>query len=82
MPNSVTSTARLREAQAHIAWIESHPAFSGWLKDTLRSAVARNPVEVINDLEILSHLLRGWAGASIELQRSTSDPLPLPKSEP
>ncbi len=82
MPNIVTLTARLREAQARISWIESNPAFSGWLKDTLRSAVVRDPVEVINDLEILGHLLRGWASASIELQRSTSDPLPLPKSEP
>jgi len=44
--------------------------------------VARNPVEVINDFEILGRLLRGWANASIELQRSTSDPLPVPKSEP
>jgi hypothetical protein len=82
MPNTVTSAARLREAQARISWIESHPAFSGWLKDTLRSAVARNPVDVINDLEILHHVLRGWASASIELQRSSSDPLPLPSSEP
>jgi hypothetical protein len=81
MPNTVTPTARLREAQARITWIESHPAFSGWLKDALRSAVARNPVEVINDLEILGHLLRGWASASIELQRGISDPLPFPKSE-
>jgi hypothetical protein len=47
----------------------------------LRSAVARNPVEVINDLEILGHVLRGWANASIELQRSTSNPPPLPKSQ-
>ncbi len=80
MPNAMTSTARLRETEARIAWIEAHPAFSTWLKDTLRSAVARSPVEVINDLEILSHLLRGWAGAAIELQHSASDPL-LSKTE-
>jgi hypothetical protein len=68
MPNAVTSTARLREAEERIAWIEAHPAFSSWLKETLRAAVGRDPVAVINDLEILGHLLRGWASASIDMQ--------------
>jgi len=74
MPNSVTSTARLREAERRIAWIETHPAFSGWLKETLRSAIVRDPVEVMNDLEILGQLLRGWASASIDMQRLLSYP--------
>lgn len=72
MPNAVTSTARLREAEERIAWIDAHPAFSGWLKETLRAAVGRDPVAVMNDLEILGHLLRGWASASIDMQRPVS----------
>ena len=74
MSNAVTSTARLREVEKRIDWIESHPAFSVWLKETLRSAVRRDPVEVMNDLEILGHLLRGWASASIDMQRRHSCP--------
>jgi hypothetical protein len=68
MRNAVTSTARLREAEERIAWIDAHPAFSSWLKETLRNAVGRDPVAVLNDLEILGHLLRGWASASIDMQ--------------
>ena len=74
MPNAVTSTARLREAEQRIASIDANPAFSGWLKETLRSAVRRDPVEVLNDLEILGHLLRSWANASIDMQRLFSCP--------
>jgi hypothetical protein len=69
MPEGATSIARLREAERRIARVESHPAFSDWLKDTLRTAVGRDLVDVLNDLEILGHLLRAWAGASIDLQR-------------
>lgn len=73
MPNAVTSTAKLREAQERIAWIEAHPAFSVWLKETLRTALRRDPVAVMNDLEILGHLLRGWANASIDANRPVAN---------
>jgi hypothetical protein len=80
MPNAWITTARLRETEARIAYIEAHPAFSSWLKDALRSAMTRSPVDVINDLEILSHVLRNWASASIDLQRVNADSSPA-KSE-
>jgi hypothetical protein len=70
--NAIARAARLREAQERIAWIEAHPAFSSWLKEALRGACDRDPVEVLNDLEILGHLLRGWASAVIEEQREAS----------
>ena len=38
-------------------------ALSSWLKDTLRSALARDPVELANDLELLGLLLRPWCEA-------------------
>lgn len=41
-----------------IAWILAHPGTSAWLKDALRAARARDPVEVLNELEILTLLLR------------------------
>ena len=41
-----------------IAWILAHPGTSDWLKDALRAARERDPVEVLNELEILNLLLR------------------------
>jgi hypothetical protein len=38
-------------------------ALSPWLKDALRSALEREPVELANDLELLSLLLRPWCEA-------------------
>ncbi|HMM57857.1 MAG TPA: hypothetical protein PKD77_09765 [Rudaea sp.] len=61
-----TCEARVRLAEENIAWILDHPAFSGWLKDTLGSAIARDPERVANDLEILTHVLRGWTSARID----------------
>lgn len=58
--------ARVRLAEEHIGWILDHPAFSQWLKHALRSAIACDPERVANDLEILTHLLRGWTAARID----------------
>ena len=41
-----------------IAWVLAHPGTSAWLKDALRAARERDPVEVLNELEILNLLLR------------------------
>lgn len=41
-----------------IAWILAHPGTSAWLKDALRAARERDPVEVLNELGILTLLLR------------------------
>ena len=46
----------------HALW---HPALSPWLKDTLRSALEREPLALANDLELLAHLLRPWTEAHI-----------------
>jgi hypothetical protein len=71
--DAIDRAARLRQAQQRIAWIEAHPAFSGWLKEALRTARNRDPVDVMNDLEILTHLLRGWASATIDEQGGSSE---------
>lgn len=52
-----------------IAWILAHPGTSPWLKDALRAARARDPVEVLNELEILNLLLRTECEARIRLFR-------------
>lgn len=48
----------LKTNDQRIAWILAHPATSAWLKDALRAARERDPVEVLNELEILNLLLR------------------------
>jgi hypothetical protein len=58
--------ASVRHAEQSVAWILAHPAFSNWLKETLRSAITCDPLQVANDLELLSHLLRSWSLARID----------------
>ena len=48
----------LKTNDQRIAWILAHPRTSAWLKDALRGARERDPVEVLNELEILNLLLR------------------------
>lgn len=48
----------LDTAQSRIEFVLNHPGMSAWLKDTVRTALDRDPVEVLNDLEILNQLLR------------------------
>ncbi len=50
-----------------IAWVLAHPGTSAWLKDALRAARERDPVEVLNELEILNLLLRNDCDARIRL---------------
>lgn len=52
-----------------IAWILAHPRTSPWLKDALRAARARDPVELLNELEILTLLLRADCEARMPLFR-------------
>ena len=57
-----------------IAWILAHPRMSSWLKDTLRGARTRDPIEVLNELEILVLLLRSDCEARIERDLPCQDP--------
>ncbi|MGV9009966.1 hypothetical protein [Brevundimonas sp.] len=41
-----------------IAFVLNHPGMSDWLKRTLAAALDCPPTEVMNDLEILSRLIR------------------------
>jgi hypothetical protein len=48
----------LQTNDERIAWVLSDPRMSSWLKDALTSSRERDPVEVLNELEILNLLLR------------------------
>lgn len=58
--------ASVRLAEQNIFWILERPSFSQWLKDALRGGMTCEPERLANDLEILTHVLRGWASACIE----------------
>jgi acyl-CoA hydrolase len=68
---ALSADLRLAEASVHhaeqnVAWILAHPAFSDWLKETLRSALTYDPLQVANDLELLNHVVRAWSLARID----------------
>lgn len=56
---------QMHEANARIDWVLAHPGTSDWLKQSLRQARGRDPVEILNDLELLGYLLRYQAEAQI-----------------
>lgn len=66
-------TDNLKEAEGRIAFILEHPDASGWLKDALRAAIRRDPVELGNDLELLYLLLRYWTRAMTDVLMESLD---------
>ena len=55
-------------AEQGITWVLSHPGMSDWLKDALRAARDRDrePIRVLNDVEILYLLLGHRSRALID----------------
>ena len=66
----------LAAADARIAWVLAHPHMSDWLKQALRSADARDPTGLQNDVEMLRHLLVPRARARIAMTESAAPDLP------
>ncbi|MDG5746601.1 hypothetical protein P8Q88_00255 [Qipengyuania sp. XHP0207] len=64
--------ASLQAAEDRIDWVLAHPGMSDWLKQSLRSARERDPVEVLNDLELLQNLL--GPRSKIHIQREIGKP--------
>jgi hypothetical protein len=55
----------LREAERRIEWVLAHPGMSVWLKDALRTALDRDPIDILNELEMLRVLLTPRTDAMI-----------------
>jgi hypothetical protein len=53
-----------------IAEVLSDPTASGWLKDALRSALLRDPVDAANDAEFLALLLARRCDQILEKDKS------------
>lgn len=71
METERTLEAYLKETEDRIDWVLSHPGMSDWLKQALRGGRERNPVDLLNDLEMLDHLLKRRAEAQINQSFST-----------
>lgn len=56
-----------------IAWILAHRGTSAWLKNAIRAARERDPVELLNELEILTLLLRTECEARMRLIRLAAE---------
>lgn len=52
---SITGQSTIEE---QISFVLNHPGMSAWLKSALSAALHRDPISVLNDLEILNLLLR------------------------
>ncbi|MBP1474155.1 hypothetical protein J7I44_07580 [Frateuria sp. MAH-13] len=66
MSGRLTPQERLAQADKRIDWLLAQPGTSEWLKACLRSARAHEPVQLLNDLELLGLLLRERAGALVD----------------
>ena len=44
--------------EAQISFVLDHPGMTSWLKGALRGALSVDPLQVLNDLEILNQILR------------------------
>lgn len=66
MADSHSLVEPLLETEKQIAWVLAHPGMSDWLKNALRTGVDRDSEHLLNDLEILSLLLRAKAQAAID----------------
>ena len=66
METSSMPTEILAMVEGRITWVLDHPGMSRWLKDALRSARGREPLDVLDDLEILNSALCPRAEAELE----------------
>ena len=66
METNQSPALSLQAAEQRITWVLSHPGMSDWLKDALRAARDREPIEVLNDVEILYLLLGQRSRALID----------------
>lgn len=67
MKTAKTPAEQLLLAEERIDWVLSHPDMSIWLKNALRMARGRDPIDVLNGFELLQTLLQARSQALIDL---------------
>jgi len=73
MSMSEPSGDELHEAERRIEWVLTHPGMSGWLKDALRTALDRDPIDILNELEMLRVLLTPRTDAMVRRRLGMRD---------
>jgi hypothetical protein len=61
-----------------IGWVLSCSKISPWLKNALTTARGRDPVDILNDLDILDYLLRTRSNARIRTALEGCTQITLP----
>jgi len=69
-PGITTQSAMERQ----ISFVLAHPGMSSWLKTALSDALHRDPISVLNDLEILNLILRNRSEMLIAEKENSLDP--------
>lgn len=72
MPSDKNAAELLKASEMWIDWVLSSPNASEWVRNAVRTAMHRDPVQVLNELEMLNILLRSRCESLIELSVSTS----------
>lgn len=57
---------RLKIADERIQWVLEHPGMSQWIKNALHTSYECNPVDLLNDIEMLNTILRQRAEALVD----------------
>lgn len=70
---------RIAAAERLIQEVIADRAASYWLRDAAKAAIARDPVDAVNDANFLLGLLQPWAAAIVdaEMARAAEPALPF-----
>ena len=70
---------RIAAAERRIQEVIGDRAASYWLRDAAKAAIARDPVDAVNDADFLLGLLQPWAAAIVdaEMARAAEPALPF-----
>ena len=69
---------RIAAAERRIHAAIADPTASYWLRDAARAAIARDPVDAVNDADFLLGLLQPWAAAIVEAEMARAAEPALP----
>lgn len=70
---------RIAAAERRIQEVIGDRTASYWLRDAAKAAIARDPVDAVNDADFLLGLLQPWAAAIVdaEMARAAEPALPF-----
>ncbi|MTW19248.1 hypothetical protein GJ689_23920 [Rhodoplanes serenus] len=55
-----------QESLCRFQWVLDHPRASPWFKEALRTALVGDPIQVLNEVEMLRELLRSRSETMVD----------------